>query len=91
MPRRVKPFYRLLLMWMEVLKRCSVEPGEGYGVLMCAMVLGRSGWCFAAIGMSQVALFERCPAERWKAGLWPVGGGYQQIQEIERMLTFGND
>lgn len=67
--------------------------GEGYGVVMCTMVLGGCGLFFAEIGMSHVAVFERCPAERWKAGtvgLWPVGGGYQQVEEIERMLTFGS-
>lgn len=84
MSRVAKPFYRLLLMRMEVLKRCSVELGEGYGVLMFTTVLGKSGLCFAGSGVTREVLLERSHTERWKAGtvgLWPVGGGYLQVQE----------
>ena len=59
MSRGMKPFSTLLLIWMEVLKRGSVELGEEYGVLMCTMALGMSVSCFAGSRMTQEVLFER--------------------------------
>ena len=69
---------------MKVLKRCSVEMGKGYGVLIYTMVLGMSGLCFVGSGVTQEALFERSHTERRNAetlGLRCVGGGSRQVQE----------
>ena len=82
--RGMKPTSRLLLIWMEDLKRCSAELAEGYGVLIFTMVLEMSVSCFAGSRMTHEALLERSHTERGKAetlGTWQSGSGYSHSRK----------
>lgn len=45
--KQMKHFYKQLLIWMVVMKRCSLEFGEGYSILIFSMVLGNIWLSFA--------------------------------------------